>query len=155
VFEPESFAPVAKLSGGERYSIVTDHLGTPLTLFSDRGEAVWQMELSVYGEVRELKGWRESCPFRYPGQYEDVETGLYYNRFRYYEPGAGIYVSQDPIRLTSGECNLYSYVKDSNSWVDIYGLSGNHLHHTIPREVYNPRGGGAPLLPSHLANDPI
>jgi RHS repeat-associated protein len=121
VFEPESFAPVAKLSGGAHYSIVTDHLGTPLTLFSDRGEAVWQMELSVYGEVRELKGWRESCPFRYPGQYEDTETGLYYNRFRYYDPGAGIYISQDPIGLAGG-LKIYSYVCDPNTYVDTLGL---------------------------------
>ncbi|MWP50488.1 RHS repeat-associated core domain-containing protein, partial [Gilliamella sp. Lep-s21] len=30
---------------------------------------------------------------------EDVETGLYYNRFRYYNPETGLYISQDPIKL--------------------------------------------------------
>ncbi len=122
VFEPESFSPVAKLSGGAHYSIVTDHLGTPLSMFSDQGEAVWQMELSVYGEVRELKGWRESCPFRYPGQYEDVETGLYYNRFRYYDPGMGMYISQDPIGLMGSNPNIYALVKDTNIYFDPFGL---------------------------------
>jgi RHS family protein len=39
------------------------------------------------------------CPFRYQGQYEDSETGLYYNRFRYYDPSTGAYISQDPIGL--------------------------------------------------------
>ena len=38
-------------------------------------------------------------PFRYQGQYEDSETGLYYNRFRYYDPSTGAYISQDPIGL--------------------------------------------------------
>ena len=41
-------------------------------------------------------------PFRYQGQYEDIETGLYYNRFRYYSPESGTYISQDPIRLAGG-----------------------------------------------------
>ncbi|MDR1603073.1 MAG: RHS repeat-associated core domain-containing protein [Tannerella sp.] len=39
------------------------------------------------------------CPFGYQGQYEDSETGLYYNRFRYYDPSSGAYLSQDPIGL--------------------------------------------------------
>ena len=60
--------------------------------------------------------------FRYQGQYEDSETGLYYNRFRYYDPDAGMYLSQDPIGLAGGD-KLYGYVHDPNSWVDIFGLS--------------------------------
>ena len=45
------------------------------------------------------------------GQYEDVETGLYYNRFRYYNPESGLYISQDPIRLERNNPNFYAYVK--------------------------------------------
>ena len=63
------------------------------------------------------------CPFRYQGQYEDSETGLYYNRFRYYDPNSGNYLSQDPIGLEGGS-KLYGYVHDPNSWIDILGLSG-------------------------------
>lgn len=122
VFEPESFAPLAKLSDGAQYSIVTDHLGTPVSMFSEVGEKVWEMDLSIYGEVRNLQGWREACPFRYPGQYEDVETGLYYNRFRYYDAEGGFYVSQDPIGLAGNNPTLYSFVKDPCIWFDPYGL---------------------------------
>ena len=64
------------------------------------------------------------CNFRYQGQYEDVETGLYYNRFRYYSPDEGMYLSQDPIRLNGG-ANLYAYIHDPNSWVDVFGLKGS------------------------------
>lgn len=39
------------------------------------------------------------CPIRFQGQWEDAESGLYYNRFRYYEPLAGQYASPDPIGL--------------------------------------------------------
>ena len=47
------------------------------------------------------------CPFRYQGQYENKETGLYYNRFRYYDSSTGGYISKDPIRL-AGRLTLYS-----------------------------------------------
>jgi uncharacterized protein RhaS with RHS repeats len=54
-----------------------------------------------------------------------VETGLYYNRFRYYDPHTGSYISQDPIGLGGGILNFYGYVHDPNSWVDVLGLAGD------------------------------
>ena len=62
-------------------------------------------------------------PFRYQGQYFDFETGLCYNRFRYYSPETGLYISQDPIGLAGGNPNFYAYVFDSNIQVDVFGLS--------------------------------
>lgn len=57
------------------------------------------------------------------GQYEDPDLGgVYYNRFRYYDSLAGVYMSQDPIGLHGG-ANLYGYVHDSNRWTDVFGLS--------------------------------
>ncbi|PQL93813.1 RHS repeat-associated core domain-containing protein [Apibacter adventoris] len=69
---------------------------------------------------------RFSIPFRYQGQYEDEETRLYYNRFRYYSPDSGMYISQDPIGL-AGNLNLYAYVHDSNTQVDPFGLTGTYM----------------------------
>ena len=63
-----------------------------------------------------------NCPFRYQGQYEDSETGLYYNRFRYYDPSTGAYISQDPIGLAGNNPTLYGYVCDSNTEFDSFGL---------------------------------
>ncbi|MFL0185077.1 RHS repeat-associated core domain-containing protein, partial [Tenacibaculum maritimum] len=60
-------------------------------------------------------------PFRFSGQYEDIETGLYYNRFRYYSPDTGTYISKDPIGLAGDMPNMYSYVSDCNIWVDPFG----------------------------------
>ncbi len=137
LFEPESFAPVAKLNGSKNYSIVSDNLGTPVGMYDTEGGKVWDMDLSIYGEVRNLMGGREDCPFRYPGQYEDVETGLYYNRFRFYDPVGGFYISQDPI-LYNGGLEYYSYVNDPLTWIDIFGLaksctSGNNKASQIGR----------------------
>nr|WP_276529324.1 RHS repeat-associated core domain-containing protein [Capnocytophaga canis] len=61
---------------------------------------VWTRELDIYGRVRKEKGISNFVPFRYQGQYYDKETELAYNRFRYYDPNSGLYISQDPIRLT-------------------------------------------------------
>lgn len=74
-------------------------------------------------QSKTIKGEINACPFRYQGQYEDVETGLYYNRFRYYSPDEGIYISQDPIRLASRQTNFYTYVNDCNTYIDPFGLN--------------------------------
>ena len=124
IFKEDDFAPVAKLVGLESYSVITDHLGTPLELYNQAGVKTWQAQLDSYGLVRQGKGKPQDCPFRYQGQYEDVETGLYYNRFRYYDPEAGNYISQDPIGLLGGILNLYGYVHDPNTWLDVLGLAG-------------------------------
>lgn len=121
VFEADSFVPTAKLRGNKKYSILTDHLGTPTQVYGEEGETIWQGSLDSFGRLRDDKGERGSCPFRYQGQYEDVETGLYYNRFRYFDPEEGRYVSKDPIGLLSGEFGFYNYVGDTNGWVDLFG----------------------------------
>ncbi|WZV80214.1 RHS repeat-associated core domain-containing protein [Burkholderia pseudomallei] len=59
---------------------------------------------------------------RFLGQYEDRETNLFYNRYRYYDPSTAQYISIDPIRLDSGE-NLYRYARNALGWTDSLGLS--------------------------------
>jgi RHS repeat-associated protein len=122
LFEPDSFAPLAKLVGGSRYAIVTDHLGTPRAMFDAAGTQVWSATIGAYGTLRNVEGPRSACPFRWPGQYEDEETGLYYNRYRYYDPAIGQYFSVDPLRLRGG-LNLYSYADDPTTTLDVFGLA--------------------------------
>ena len=59
---------------------------------------------------------------RFQGQYFDEETGLHYNRYRYYSPYVGRFVSKDPIGLLGG-FNGYSYAPNPNSWIDPLGLA--------------------------------
>jgi RHS repeat-associated protein len=123
VFEEGSFVPAARITGDGSQSIVTDYLGTPVQMYNTKGEKTWEADLDIYGKVRTFAGRSlKDCPFRYQGQYEDNETGLYYNRFRYYSPEEGMYLSQDPIGLAGGNPTLYGYVHDPNSWVDVFGL---------------------------------
>jgi RHS repeat-associated protein len=127
IFEENSFVPVGKIKGNKTYSIATDHLGTPYQMFSDEGTKFWECELDGYGKPKMLVGENGSCPFRYQGQYEDVETGLYYNRLRYYDSEIGAYISQDPIGLEGG-FSPYNYVHDPNKFIDVFGLSSRCAH---------------------------
>jgi RHS repeat-associated protein len=123
VFEEGTFVPAAKITEKQQYSIVTNYLGTPEAMYREDGEEIWACKLNSYGKVRNWQGKvKTDCPFQYQGQYEDAETGLYYNRFRYYSPEEGMYLSQDPTGLRGGY-ELYSYVHDTNSWIDAWGLA--------------------------------
>ncbi|RIY35167.1 hypothetical protein CKY20_11220 [Capnocytophaga canis] len=132
VYENGSFVPIGKLTENERFSIVSDYIGRPVLAFDENGEKVWSAEYDIYGRIRKLQGDKAFIPFRQLGQYEDVETGLYYNRFRYYDCNTGTYISQDPIGLDGGLA-FYAYVHDVNGWVDVFGLD---LHHIIPQSVW-------------------
>ncbi|MDV8155324.1 RHS repeat-associated core domain-containing protein [Acinetobacter bereziniae] len=57
----------------------------------------------------------------FQGQYFDEETGLHYNRYRYYSPYVGRFVSKDPIGLLGGS-NIYQYAPNPIEWIDPYGL---------------------------------
>lgn len=85
----------------EHYFYHDDHLGTPQALSDSQGRVVWRAEFSAFGEVaseiNEVKN-----PLRFPGQYENEETGFYYNYFRYYNPSLGRYLSEDPLGLVGG-----------------------------------------------------
>jgi len=126
----EEFVPTAKLVNGKAYSIISDHLGTPILAIDSDGMEVWIRQLDIYGRVR--KEYKHSSlgdevfpfvPFLYQGQYYDFETNLAYNRYRYYSPETGTYISQDPIGLEGNNPNIYAYVEDSNWWLDIFGLA--------------------------------
>jgi RHS repeat-associated protein len=59
---------------------------------------------------------------RFQGQYFDAETGLHYNRHRYYNPDVGRYLTPDPSKLAGG-LNGYQYTRNPTGWVDPLGLS--------------------------------
>ncbi|MCG8295374.1 RHS repeat-associated core domain-containing protein, partial [Pseudomonas entomophila] len=103
-----------------------DHLGTPMELTDHHGEVAWTAQYKAWGEVKEARSeWAKqnglSNPIRFQGQYHDHETGLHYNRYRYYDPRAGRFINQDPISYTGG-LNLFAYAPNPVEWVDPLGL---------------------------------
>jgi RHS repeat-associated protein len=151
VFDEGTFVPSAKITSEGTFSIISDYLGTPILSFDEKGNKVWERELDIYGNVR--KGDNHFIPFLYQGQYYDEETGLAYNRFRYYNTETGGYISQDPIGLAGGMPNMYSYVRNSNAYIDKFGLYSDLLgsgmgHHLMPRSIAKSLGI-ADLSPNH------
>ncbi|EKJ3314716.1 RHS repeat protein, partial [Escherichia coli] len=80
-----------------------DHRGLPLALISEDGNTAWSAEYDEWGnQLNEENPHHLHQPYRLPGQQYDKESGLYYNRNRYYDPLQGRYITQDPIGLEGG-----------------------------------------------------
>ncbi|WP_321573040.1 RHS repeat domain-containing protein, partial [Hafnia alvei] len=122
IYEPGNFTPLARYEKGQLHYAVTDTVGRIQELLTEEGTIVWKGKQQLWGkeEGRNQEGG-PSCRLRFPGQYEDDESGLFYNRYRYYDGDTGQYVSPDPIGLAGG-INLYSYVINPLSWIDPLGL---------------------------------
>ena len=98
------------------------HLGTLRELTSQQGKLVWKARYKTYGNVAEKDVEEVENNLRFQGQYFDEETGLHYNRHRYYDPSLGQFTTQDPIGLLGG-VNNYQYAPNPVGWVDPLGLT--------------------------------
>jgi RHS repeat-associated protein len=146
VYGEDAFVPLARIdavAGGDgaaraevRY-LHSDHLGTPREMTDAGGRVVWAARYRAWGNVLEVvqvevsadlrtreqvEGVGAAQPVRFQGQYLDDETGLHYNRFRYYDPDIGRFISIDPIGLLGG-ANNFQYASNPVGWVDPFGLS--------------------------------
>ncbi|PTC22071.1 type IV secretion protein Rhs, partial [Pseudomonas palleroniana] len=127
LYEPGTFRPLALLEGfgpkeTKPYHYQLDHLGTPQELTAPDGEIVWSAHYRAYGEIARLDVGKIDNPLRFQGQYCDPESGLHYNRHRYYNPDIGRYLTPDPVKLAGG-INAYQYVPNPTGWVDPLGLN--------------------------------
>jgi RHS repeat-associated protein len=134
-------------SGTVKY-LFTNHLGVPERIEDESGRTIWKGEVSPYGAVNVEIGRQDEIALRFPGHYYDVETGLHYNRFRYYDPILGRYLQCDPLGIAGGY-NLYAYLGNPLTSIDILGLhrSGNrsangHGDERRPARGAPPRGEG-------------
>ncbi|MGS5062327.1 RHS repeat-associated core domain-containing protein, partial [Escherichia coli] len=126
---------------------VSDLTGRPLMLFNSEGKTVWRPgQTSLWGLVLSLPadtGYpdprgeldAEAAPgLLYAGQWQDAESGLCYNRFRYYEPETGMYLVSDPLGLQGGE-QTYRYVPNPCGYVDPLGLAKT----SVPVSIVEPK----------------
>ena len=105
------------------YSMVCDLAGAPKELIDPvTGQVVGYATYTLFGK-RHWAG-TVSTPLLFTGQYEDTESGWVYNRFRYYDPHAGVYNAQDPLGLLANLGTAQGYVTNPVTWVDVLGLKG-------------------------------
>jgi RHS repeat-associated protein len=121
----DSFVPFAYVettpNGACARLYCVDPNGAPIRVLDTEGGVVWAARPGVFGRPDLVLGSADDNPVRLQGQYEDVETSLFYNRYRYYDPHAGLFLSQDPLGLSGGS-NLYAYAPNVTDWVDVRGL---------------------------------
>ncbi|MBC7573425.1 MAG: RHS domain-containing protein, partial [Herminiimonas sp.] len=99
-----------------------DHLGATEAVSNAAGQVIWRAAYGAYGNIIKSSASENPAPtsgssrfrlnLRLPGQYEDAETGLYYNDHRYYDPRTGRYLTPDPLGLRGG-INSYAYVANN------------------------------------------
>jgi RHS repeat-associated protein len=165
LYEPGSFRPLAQIrqldtpndpGRPELHYAVTDLAGNVRELCDPQGQIHWRGEQGLWQDFHQ---WRLSgtpkkyleqaaneplhCDLRYQGQIYDRETGLYYNRHRYYDPEICQYLSPDPIGLAGGS-RPQAYVHNPLEWVDPLGLErfpswmatkqGYERHHIVSYE---------------------
>ena len=130
LYQEDDFTPTARYEKGQLHYTVADQVGTITELLTEDGYIDYRQKLNLWGEV-EIDGHRHyaandssplKCNHRFVGQYYDDESELHYNRFRYYSPETGQYISHDPIGLLGG-FNPYGYVGIPTAFVDPLGLA--------------------------------
>jgi RHS repeat-associated protein len=127
-----------------------DQIGLPRELTDELGAIVWRASFKTWGGVEQEhqatgglqlaaqagqltqigeqlaneagSGTKQLQPIRLQGQYFDEETGLHYNRFRYYDADVGRFVSEDPIGLVGGT-NAFAAPVNPTGWFDPLGLN--------------------------------
>lgn len=125
------FGANGAVTGSTAFYLHADHLNSPRLATNQSGQEVWRWKSDAFGDgsaVNAPNSGLDAINLRFPGQYYDFESGLYYNYFRDYDPQTGRYVESDPIGLDGG-LNTYGYVEGNPlSYFDTYGLTaeGNH-----------------------------
>ena len=114
------------------YHYHCNHLGTPQELSDEKGDIVWLSYDRAWGgsfdsiyKQQFIDNFaimeNELQPIKFQGQSLDTETGLHYNRFRYYDSDVGMFISRDPIELLGG-FNVFAYAPNPVMWIDPWGL---------------------------------
>jgi len=126
--------PVATLQFGtsalKTYYVHTDHLNTPRRITNrNTNIIVWRWDSDPFGNGAAVQNPQGpvivTYNLRFPGQYVDSETGLFYNYFRDYDPAVGRYVESDPVGLAGG-VNTYGYANASPMMLgDLLGLAAS------------------------------
>jgi RHS repeat-associated protein len=103
--------PLGETRSGATSYYEQDGLGSVTSLSSSGGSLSNTYAYDSFGNLATSSG-TVTNPFQYTGRDYDPETGLRYYRARYYDPSAGRFISEDPIKFFGG-MNFYVYAGDS------------------------------------------
>lgn len=146
--------PLSVRRGGQVYYYAQDVSGNVVGLTTSTGAVTNQYRYNPWGGA-ELVQEGVANSLRFAGRPYDPETGLYYNRARYYDPAVGRFISEDPLGLGGG-INHYAYVgndpvnyRDPTGMDDTCGGSGDPS--SGPSGGTDP--GGPPIYASLVADE--
>jgi RHS repeat-associated protein len=139
-------------STGVRRYLFADQIGAPVRIEDEAGHTVWRATYAPYGQASIEATEGVVCALRWPGHYADVETGLHYNRHRYYDAERARYIQVDPRDLAGG-WNVYAYTARPLDAVDVDGLAPCPQKPMIAPDENDPEYQAAKQRADELANE--
>jgi RHS repeat-associated protein len=122
-------------AGGTAAWYLTDWLGSVKNLTNGSGTLIGTLVYDGYGNVTTDTSGANGDQYQWTGRERDAETGLQYNRARYYDPITGRWLNEDPWRFRAGN-NLYRYVtNDPSNHSDPSGLRDLTLAEIYERDA--------------------
>ncbi|HEV2247640.1 MAG TPA: RHS repeat-associated core domain-containing protein [Terriglobia bacterium] len=136
--------PLEVFGSGASSYYEADGLGSITSLTSASGSVANTYGYDSFGNQTASSG-TVSNRFFYTGRENVAKTGLLYYRARYYDPTAGRFLSEDPIKFVAG-INFYSYAfNNAPNRQDAYGLDANNwTYGEIRSWAVGPAPGFAP-----------
>ena len=127
-----------------RYFFLKDQINSIKAITNTSGIIVQRYEYFAFGAIESIRDGNgndiQSSPFirtlyAFAGREFDEETGLYFNRARYYDPKTGRFLQRDPeagrIAKTISVVNQYAYASNNPiNFVDPTGRSDANWNYT-------------------------
>ena len=116
-------------SGGAVAWALADHLGTVRDVINSSGVVLDHITYDAFGRVTSETNPAAAIRYGFTGRERDAETGLYYYRARYYDPGVGRFLSEDPTSFRGGDPNLLRYAFNNPlTYTDPSGACGQNAY---------------------------
>lgn len=124
--EPGDLAPTLLVdetaAGTTLYGVLVDDRGAVTALMDGQGDVAWMADYTAYGEAN-VRVAKVPQLLRFPGQWACAHTDQVYNRFRWYVPAWGRYLTPDPLGIEGGRDGFAYGDGDPFGHVDMLGLS--------------------------------
>ncbi|MBP2000786.1 RHS repeat-associated protein [Paenibacillus shirakamiensis] len=115
VWGPDQLLEKRDAASNKKYYYMYNGHGDVVQIIDENESVVNKYQYDEWGNILQQE---EQVPntFKYAGELQDAETGLYYLRARYYDPSAGRFISKDTYEGDVSNPlsqNLYTYVENA------------------------------------------